>query len=1310
MGKLAKCLDKLRKAFSDQDRAKILEYNDKYKAEGKSDAEAENLAILDFKEDLNNDLNELKEKVKIKLDKASPAKLEVVKPKSTGKRDKINNVISKIDTYNSFSKKEKSGVVGNRVYNEIQALIKELGFSIERLKNKGRFRLVSDKGKKVNKSPNKRTPEQIEADSKDKALRKRALNAIPTSVEHSVIMDIANGYQFNLNEFERISGIASSEVPPLLFTKKGGISFEFYKERLNEKGFNTILDEQEIQEIVKDVLVGFADKKVHRDFREKAIREAVEIYNENDEFNQGKSPDEIAYLEDLQRKENEARDAAERLINERELSDIEVQEKLAEDEARAEYEKSQAGDQYKKKAVSKGDVQKVLDRIKKVMPKVNVVIDNKLDAAGKVQGNTLTINPYYAGTDTPIHEAGHILIDALGYKNALIQAAVKQLKDTKLWKETKERYSELNEEMLAKEVLAEAIGREGANIFDKEIDKSKFRAILDRIFEKLKQLLGIDKNIAKSLARQIIRGEGTKDLVGTSAEEQFAKRQKSDDEIAMEKLYEMLQGTEDLTVFPYEQLIQAYNLIITSKEIPGNKSNKIRKELLKRMGMNIFQRGINMVKNDPKFSEEKAIKKDISWLDKHLKVLSHFTEAFPEMKFLADKFQEAFFNKTTEANQKKTLNEKLAIKVIKDRRSKLGLLGKAKDRFGELFGNQNYKYFDYLDNGKGDLITVEEAKKKGLSEAQINYLKFVREQIAEREGIVGSDAYDMNMSVIKTDKRFYESFNTENAVAATSALLGNTHNINKVRIEFKNPNTGKNQTTEYENIEKILIDYGKKGIKQKIEAMAKIANYNIKARRQLKQMVNADEKGEENVLNVIRKGDYSLTDKGQLVSKFDKPRDPSRAYSKDFYSAMVDFIDDTQHVKHVGPLLPIINSIDYLNKNGVYQYDENGNKIKTLHAQKDNVREWLKGWVDLHVIKRPNETDPTIDASLKFLRTLASLSTMMFNTAAQGMNLAIGIYNNWRKENSQTVAIGLSRLFGGVDRAATKDTGYGLVNPISAAILKKYGAVSTDIASNPIATAGGIFAKLGFLGTRWGEYVIQGSGLLGKMTKDEFNSFEFQKNKFGEDELVVKKDAPFTEEQLKKKILGYIDEVSDVQGKYSEKDRRNIMNNEFGKALMQYKVWIPDWFRVRFGEKGSFTSMFNGGIKEMRDQMRDEGFMKTFITGKDTQAVKDFKSNLKGLITTVFLYTLVHSDDDDDDSKVVATAKRALGDVLFIFDPNNLKWTLNRPIAAIGKVNDLLDAMENLKDLEFEKAGKKAAKLVPGKKIVDVVEDLTDED
>lgn len=983
---------------------------------------------------------------------------------------------------------------------------------------------------------------------------------------------------------------------------------------------------------------------------------------------------------------------------------------LSEKEEQAELEKEAAREEvfakegkFQKVADRKGDAYKVLDRIRKVMPKVNIVVDNKLEAAGKVQGNTLSINPYYAGLDTPIHEAGHILIDAIGFNNKVIQSAVKQLKDSPLWKETKERYPELNDEMLAKEVLAEAIGREGAGIFDKEVDKNRFKVFLDYIYTKLKQLLGIDKNVAKSLAKQIIAGIGTKELTGTTAEAQMAKvkgekKEKSENEKEIEELLKTLERESDLSKFKYEDLLDAYNIIITSDDLPSKITKTAKNELLKRMGMNIFQRGINKVKTDPNYSEEKAIKKDIGFFDKHFKVLSHFSEAFPEMKHLSDLFKVAHFEKTKDARQLKNINEKLAIAVIKDRNKRIGIAQRGTEFIQRLFGSQNYKYFDYLDNGKGELHTIEEAKKKGFSEPQIEYLRFVREQIGARKGLFGKDAHDTAMDVLKTDKRFYENFQTENGVAAMSSLIGNSHNINKVRIKYTDPNTGKDNVSEYENVEKVLIKYGEKGIKEKAKAIALIAKYNIRARRQLKENVNADEKGESNVLNVIRKGDYSLDENGQLRSKFDKPRDKNRAYSKDFYTAMQEYIDDTQHIKHISPLVPIINAIDYINKNGVYEFDDEGNRI-TKHAAKENVSEWLKMWADLHVIQRPSETDPTLDATLKFLRGWTSLATMMFNVPAQGMNLAIGVYNNWRKENSKTVALGLARLFkGGFNKKA-------------ADIIHKYGAVSTDVDSNPIQTAGGALAKIGFLGTKWGEFIIQGSGLLGKLDQKDIDSFEYKKNDYGIEELVVK-DTLTKEEKsaLEKKILDAIDEVSDVQGKYSDKDKRNIMNNEVGKAIMQYKVWVNDWYLTRFGEKGSWSgTLLRGGFKEIKDSISDKGFMKTLASGNDTQAVKDFKSNLKGLMTTAMLMIFVYSDDDDDEKSTAAkVAQRALSDVMFVFNPNNLKFTISRPIASVSKINELLDAVIHLKDLDASKTGRDILRLTPGKKVVDIAEAITE--
>jgi len=172
----------------------------------------------------------------------------------------------------------------------------------------------------------------------------------------------------------------------------------------------------------------------------------------------------------------------------------------------------------------------IIDTIKKAFPKVEVVIDDTLEGiAGKVdKDGKIRVNPNYAGFDTPIHEAGHILIDAIGYNNKVIQSAINQLKDTDLWKETEGRYTELSEEELGKEVLAEAIGREGADIFDTEVEKSKFQKYLDYIFDWLKTKLGMNKNIAKSLAKQVIGGIGTKGIKQVATGKETLQKEKED--------------------------------------------------------------------------------------------------------------------------------------------------------------------------------------------------------------------------------------------------------------------------------------------------------------------------------------------------------------------------------------------------------------------------------------------------------------------------------------------------------------------------------------------------------------------------------------------------------------------------------------------------------------------------------------------------------------------------------------------------------------------------------------------------------------
>ena len=1049
----------------------------------------------------------------------------------------------------------------------------------------------------------------------------------------------------------------------------------------------------------------------------------------------------------------------------------------------------------------------VTKRIQEALPKITVLYDKTLMAAGKLSadGKTISINPYYAGIDTPIHEPGHVLIDAIGYNNSIIQKAIEQLKGTELYKQTKERYpiTEIyTEEMLNKEVLAEAIGREGERIFDTEVQKNVFMKYLDYIFNRLKQLLGIDRNIAKSLAQQIIGGIGTKELTGTNTgKEQLQEIKEEEGEEKKKKYKTFAEKSEaerirNLTVNfetyqdkvlghnPYEEAdnfnkveekLSDPNIIERDAEIwnrvKDNLDARKRKDLSlwyayredmkeaislyediaelqnkaeageiseeemqdgfielynELSGFQKFAResveGIvklklaNALKQQQKkiasknknFIEEVADKGQIGALAVRLMNLGHATEKTLELQSLSKIFDSTHLDMTTEKRDKKNTFEKLAKKVIEEDNKKNGIKGKAVS----LISNDSAAYFEYMDNGSGDLLTLNEAKAKGLSEAQIDFLKYTRELVAEHKKMILDEAvYNMPLQIMKTDATFVETFRAEGVLQAFSNFLGTNYNIKKVRIPFTNPDTKITETKEFGEIEKEILEYGKKGVKEKATALWLLVKYNIKAKKQLKTGVNFDEK--DNPLLIKNNSEFSLNENGVLSSKFDKPRDKNRGYSKDFYRAGIEFIDDMMHVKHMSKLVPIADSIKYLNEKGIA--DE--------HGIKPNVVKWVEEWRDMHLFKNPKENTPEIDVALRFLRGLTSATTMMFNVPAGVLNLFMGVYNNWRAENSAKVAIGHKILFGKFGKhKVNKDYAYGSINPYAVDILRKFDVVSNDFDSNPKFNVLKFFTELGHALTRYGEFQIQGSMFLGLMKKEEYESFEYKKNKQGIDELVFKETLTEAEKKaLKEKMISYKKRVSDIQGKYADKDRRNIMNGELGKAVFQFKVWMPDWFRLRFGKRhidefgqtqeGSWTTVFNGGLSELRKQIKSKGFKETFLTNQENKSLeaKNILSNIKGLMAVAFFWSLANMDDDDDNRKKTALdAQNAYSQLMFIFDPNTLKWTATRPVAALGTVEKLINIVQDISDADAKKALKDARKVLPANKAINIIESVTE--
>lgn len=1021
---------------------------------------------------------------------------------------------------------------------------------------------------------------------------------------------------------------------------------------------------------------------------------------------------------------------------------------------------------FQKVSQRKGDITKVIDAIKKALPKINVVEGDLGTNAGKVSadGKTITINPNYAGFDTPIHEGGHILIDAMGYNNKIIQAAIKQLRGTDLYKETKKNYKELSDEELDKEVLSEAIGREGADIFDKVEDRSKFKTYLDYIFDWLKQKLGMDKNIAKSLAKQIIGGIKTKNIEGKSGKEQLQKESKKNplgarplkfeqyaaehgfsyeketekvdeasyllkeaqdeydiakenaevantdeeaeplEKILAEKEVALKAAKKNFAIkgkrtFEYKKYRKDFNEIkklmaekdidnYTTEELQDlisklhsfdNKAAKaVRTEAMLKFAMIATKKQQQVFEGKTGYIAELGKTKDITPLQRRILHHSHFSENNADMQAVSLAFGNAIMDKITDANTKKATHEKLGQKVIAEENKKLGIIGAQTNRFS----SDSAKYFEWMSDKDGNLMTIDEAKAKGLSEAKINYLKFTRETIADYRGQLEENNFENAvMQAIRIDKGFMEAYKSEGLLPAFSYYLGGgANNLGKVRIEHNG------QIKSYSEIEKeILATANRKSITSMAKALFDLLVANIKARYQLKKGFNVDEK--ENPLELKGEAEYSLNEKGQLVSKFDKPRAKDRGYSKDFYKAMNQFIDESAHTKHISKIMPLVDSVEYLNKNG---YMDEGYVIKP------NVAKWIEDWKKLHIFKEQHVNDPVLDASIKAMRNLVASTTMWFNIPANVLNVFMGNYSNWRQENGKVVALGNKRLFGG----NAKNRAYGLD------LIKKYNLVNQDYDSNATMKAGSILSKIATWGTKVGEYQIQGSLGLGLLTEDEFNSFEYTKDKYGNEVLTVKEGVD--EAKIKAKMIQIKNRVTDIQGKYPDEDRRNIMKGEIGKAAFQFKVWMPDWFKERFGAKyinaygqekeGTFRQLMRTGIKEMYTDLKKGDFKNIYKNNPS------FMSNLKGLATIGTLIALSHMDDDDEEVKKGSlTFQNALSQVLFILDLEQDKYMVSNPVAALGKTKDLISAFEALVTLD-EKAIDKVKRVIPGNKITKAYE------
>lgn len=176
-------------------------------------------------------------------------------------------------------------------------------------------------------------------------------------------------------------------------------------------------------------------------------------------------------------------------------------------------------------------IQLLQDRFAKVGIKVTVKFDSSLPVNGSVKIDkgtaTISLHPDRLQGDTIAHEFGHILVEALGFENELVQQAIGELKDSELWEAVAEAYPELSARDLAMEVLVTALGRRGTELFEDSKKQTKFRAIFNRLLRAIGKLFGITPKAVDQLAQELMFGEGEFSLEDR-LDAYFEQRRKSD--------------------------------------------------------------------------------------------------------------------------------------------------------------------------------------------------------------------------------------------------------------------------------------------------------------------------------------------------------------------------------------------------------------------------------------------------------------------------------------------------------------------------------------------------------------------------------------------------------------------------------------------------------------------------------------------------------------------------------------------------------------------------------------------------------------
>lgn len=984
-----------------------------------------------------------------------------------------------------------------------------------------------------------------------------------------------------------------------------------------------------------------------------------------------------------------------------------------------------------------------VELLKKALPGVEVVMDADISGAGELSsdGKTIKINSNYYTADTAIHEFGHALIDILGgANNKFISKGIEQLRDTPLWNKVAKNYPELSEEMLEKEVLATAIGREGVNVFNNSKSQGKFKNWLDSFFDRIKRFLGIERNVAKNLASQLLAGREISSQTVATGETQQQKKVKVDsfnswgkkngfdlngtqDKInELEKELEGVEGEEadkiqeeidnlqnsievyreeyetyladraeveklinskgDISELSYEELLDLQNKL---RSYDGVMKSKFGKEVLFNIGERLNEEQLKTIKSvDPDFDPEKDTVGDLKKSDVWFQGLSTISQRFPAIQKVFKIYRDAFGKQASEFNKVKEEGEKLANAVIKEYHKTHGIKERAKNF---VFGG-GHKYYSYMAKD-GEFIQKGSPEYNKLSTAQKNLLDFILAKKDEYAPNAFADGTEYStQSLLKSDAGFTETLGRDGLFKAYSNFLTKSYNLKQTKVEFTDPVTNKKSHEHLGDVENILNDYVKKGQINQAKATLLITKYNLQAKKNLSNKKNSDGTPIDPKGNNSR---FWLSKEGKLVGK--NTNVGNEEYSENFYNAFMGYAKDAIFSKHMTPVLPAIDGVRAFYKS---MGDEKENVVKFLDTVKKG--KFLGDTIE-------TGAGSGLDSVLKALRKWTSWRYIAFNIPANLFNVMIGEYNQFRADGGKAYLKGKGRLLSSAK------------NKKAFNVLKKFTPdIFSNERTNPENYIGKYFDMLAFGGLKMGESLIRGSGVMGKLSDEHYSWLDDEGNVIGKNAA----EKQYREQVIRNAIAKHEADVDKVQGRYSEVNRRNFAYYELGQFFGQFKTWMPEWFSERFGGKyidadgkvnqGSFSKAYDAGLKDLiRDMTK-----KDFYTSQDPKWI-DKRKNLRGAIITASLLMLSMAESDDDkDKEMSKILAKALRDMNFIYRTDNLSFLAGAPAASMSVVQDFTKALNSAVTLQrYKSEGKYGNKgdlrapgqffnLAPGNRVLDL--------